>query len=79
MRIVMKFGGSSLAEPDRMSRAADLVKATSDRNEVVVVCSGADDVTDRLVALVDMAKRGRSEYVEKTLGELESLHRRLLE
>ncbi len=57
-RIVMKFGGTSVAGLDRIRNAAARVKAEVDRgNEVAVAVSAMAGETNRLVALVtDISK-----------------------
>jgi aspartate kinase len=59
MRIVMKFGGSSLASADLIKHVASLVKKHSEQHEIVVVCSASGDTTDELLSLVETARRGR--------------------
>ena len=50
-RIVMKFGGTSVADTERIKNVARRVKAEVDRgNEVAVVVSAMSGVTDQLVA-----------------------------
>ncbi|MDD2569363.1 MAG: aspartate kinase [Clostridia bacterium] len=50
--IVQKFGGSSVANPERMRRVATRVGKTADRgNQVVVVVSAMGDTTDNLITL----------------------------
>jgi len=68
-----------MAEPAAMLKSASIVKSHAGGNELVVVCSAAGDVTDRLISLVEKAKRGRGDEVEKILGGMEILHRQLLE
>ena len=51
-RIVMKFGGTSMAGIERIRHVAGLVKREADRgNEVAVVVSAMAGETDRLVQL----------------------------
>jgi aspartate kinase len=66
--IVMKFGGSSLATPERVRRAADLVRRELPRGPVVVV-SASGKTTDRL------AEAARSGIVD--LAAVEDHHRAL--
>jgi aspartate kinase len=50
--IVQKFGGTSVADPERIGHVADLVKTTRDAgNQVVVVVSAMSGETNRLLAL----------------------------
>ena len=55
--IVMKFGGSSLATSDALTRVAGLIADRAGRAPVVVV-SAMGKTTDGLVAAVDLAARG---------------------
>ena len=50
--IVQKFGGSSVANPERIQRVARRIAKTVDTgNQVVVVVSAMGDTTDNLIAL----------------------------
>ena len=50
--IVQKYGGSSVADADRIRAVAERVQRTHDAgNEVVVVVSAMGDTTDRLIDL----------------------------
>jgi aspartate kinase len=50
--IVQKFGGTSVADPERIGHVADMVKASRDAgNQVVVVVSAMSGETNRLLAL----------------------------
>ena len=55
--IVMKFGGSSLATSDALTRVAGLIADRATRAPVVVV-SATGRTTDGLVAAVELASRG---------------------
>lgn len=74
MRVVMKFGGTSLGDGERIRNAAKIVKNYLEENEVVVVCSAMAGVTDKLFSLVDKAARGRSRDVEVHLKDLYDRH-----
>lgn len=55
MRVVQKFGGSSVADAESIKRVAKRIVATKDAgNEVVVVISAMGDTTDDLL---DLAKQ----------------------
>ena len=54
MLIVQKFGGTSVADADRIRRAAwHLVEAAREGNQVVAVVSAQGDLTDRLLEKID--------------------------
>lgn len=53
MLIVQKYGGSSVANPERIKRVASrVVEARKNGNDVVVVVSAMGDTTDELIELV---------------------------
>lgn len=54
---VLKFGGSSLATPDRIRRVAEIVHRSRSQGPVAVVVSAFGGVTDRLEAVTRQAAR----------------------
>ncbi|NNE57534.1 MAG: aspartate kinase [Hellea sp.] len=68
-RIVMKFGGTSVADLERIRRVADLVASEAgDGNEVAVVVSAMSGETNRLVALVDALDSDKIAEQTNSLG-----------
>ena len=71
--IVQKYGGTSVADPDRMRAVADNVAFTRRHgNEVVVVASAMGKATDNLIALasqVSTTRNGREMDMLLTTGE----------
>ena len=54
MLIIQKFGGTSVADPERIRNAArHLVRAAQEGNHVVAVVSAQGDLTDRLLEKID--------------------------
>ena len=52
--VVQKYGGSSVADAERIKRVAERIVATvKDGNEVVVVVSAMGDTTDELMDLAE--------------------------
>lgn len=60
MRVVMKFGGTSVGNAERIVAAAELVKSYG-AEEVVVVTSAMSGVTDKLVEVSEKVLNGYSE------------------
>ncbi|MFQ5571669.1 MAG: bifunctional aspartate kinase/homoserine dehydrogenase I [Rhodothermales bacterium] len=58
---IFKFGGTSVASPDRIRRVVELVQGASDAARCVVVVSALGGVTDDLIRAVDdaLARTGR--------------------
>lgn len=72
MPLVMKFGGSSVADADRLRRVADLVRSSMGQTPLVVL-SATGGTTNTLVAASHAAAAGR---VEEALGLSADLRRR---
>jgi len=71
--IVQKYGGTSVADPDRINAVADNVAFTKKRgNDVIVVVSAMGKATDTLIALANSVSRtqpGREMDMLLTTGE----------
>ena len=72
--IVMKFGGTSVADAARIKAAAEIVRGRLQQQPVVVV-SALAGVTDLLVGAVGAAKNGEREALEPILADLARRHR----
>lgn len=66
--IVMKFGGSSVANAERIKNVASIIQAYSEKRPVVVL-SAMGDTTDHLLEAADLAVNGKVD-IEK----IEKLH-----
>ncbi len=59
--IVQKYGGTSVADPDRIRACADNIAITKKRgNDVIVVVSAMGKATDNLIALADSVAKNQS-------------------
>ncbi len=72
--IVMKFGGASLGDPERIRRVCEIVRSHRRRRPVLVL-SALRGVTDELIRIAHAAARGGRAVVEKGLVSLEERHR----
>ncbi len=72
--IVMKFGGTSVADAGRWKVIADQVASRLQNNRVIVVCSAIAGVTNGLFTAIEESKRGQE---PAALGWIEALHMRL--
>jgi aspartate kinase len=74
MLIVMKFGGTSVGNAERIAQAADLaIKAAKEGHKVVVVTSAMSGVTNKLIAAAQNAVGGN--YHKTISDELHEPHR----
>ena len=78
MNVVMKFGGTSVADPDAIGRLIDIVRRQQGFNTAgdapVVVVSALAGVTDALVAVAQLAQDGASDDAAAALQALEARH-----
>ena len=74
-RLVMKFGGTSVATGENIRRVADLVTDYSKKgNSVVVVVSALDGTTDSLCEIAEQAKSGNEISIRKFKQKLLEKH-----
>ncbi len=71
---VLKFGGSSVADADRIGKVGSIVSSAFDEGPIVVVVSALGGITDELVALADGAPKNR----EPLGGEIDAILERHL-
>lgn len=71
--VVMKFGGSSVADASCISRVADIVVGRQDTDAVCVVVSAMKGTTDMLLDAAVQAERGDRSYIE-TIATIEQRH-----
>ncbi|MEM4289854.1 MAG: aspartate kinase [Nitrososphaerota archaeon] len=75
MRLVFKFGGTSLGDGERIKHACSIVRRYFEQgNSIVTVCSAMGDTTDILIELMSSAIRGERERFESGIGRLRSGH-----
>ena len=77
MKLVLKFGRTSLASPKDITNVAKTVASFSKGNQIVVVCSAVDGVTDSLILISRMIEQRKKKDVAKVLDELIKKHRKL--
>jgi len=75
MSVVLKFGGSSVADATCVRRAVEIVKAAASRSPVVVL-SAMGKTTDALFAAAQAAERGETEAALRALREIVVGHKK---
>lgn len=74
MRLVMKFGGASIADGEKIKWVAELVNRYRE-HELIVVTSALKDVTDHLLGRAYMvADSGKIESVHELIEYMSNLH-----
>jgi len=75
MSVVLKFGGSSVADATCVRRVAEIVKSAGSRSPLVVL-SAMGKTTDALFAAAQAAERGETEVALKALREIVTKHKK---
>jgi len=81
MRLLMKFGGTSVGEAACIQRVADIVESHhAAGDEVAVVVSACSGITDRIIAAADeAATSSEAPAIEEFISAMRERHIRLLE
>ena len=75
---VLKFGGSSISNAERIRNVEEIIRHKLDENEhLVVVVSAHGGVTDKLLALAELAAKGKN--IETILREIKDHHSQIIE
>jgi bifunctional aspartokinase / homoserine dehydrogenase 1 len=78
---IIKFGGTSIANPERIREAASIVLSAAKKERVVVIVSAFQDVTNQLLECARLAELGNKEFqsmykqlADRHMSTLKSLH-----
>src|SRR5581483_11076009 len=75
MRVVMKFGGTSVGSAERITQVGEIVRREVNQgNQAVVVLSAMSGVTNMLLAALKEAASGNVSNLLQTRGELLKKH-----
>tara|TARA_B100000029_G_scaffold501768_1_gene575800 strand:- start:3724 stop:5112 length:1389 start_codon:yes stop_codon:yes gene_type:complete len=72
MKLVLKFGGTSVGNGTKISNVCEIVKKVKEDNQVIVVSSALQSTTDELLELAEYAKKGNVN--EKIIDEISQRH-----
>ena len=75
MRLVLKFGGTSLSSPNHIRNVAKIIASFSKDNEIVVVCSAVDGITDDLLTISRLIEQKKKDDVTKVLNNVIKKHK----
>lgn len=79
---ILKFGGSSVASPERIRDVASIILEAADKERIVVIVSAFQGVTNQLLECAKLAEAGNKEFhskyqalVERHSTTLKALHK----
>jgi len=77
LKIVLKFGGTSISTAKNIRKVSSYVHSLSKQNQVVVVCSAIDGVTDDLIQISKFIQRGNKEHANRLTAKIIARHKQL--
>lgn len=77
LRIVVKFGGTSLGSGKQVRGVAKFVHDLGRKNQVVVVCSAVNDVTDQLLEISGFIQKGNKSAAKSQMSKLKKQHQQI--
>ena len=75
MKLVLKFGGTSLASVKDIQNVAKSINKLSNDNQIVVVCSAIDGITDELIQISSLIERGNKKDANRILARISQKHK----
>ena len=75
MKIVIKFGGTSLASVKDIQNVVKTVSSLSNDNKLVIVCSAIDGITDQLIQISELIKKENKKETNRVLARISQKHR----
>lgn len=76
--IVMKFGGTSVGNAERIRQCTEIVAKAAKQDRVVVVVSAMAGVTDLIFKTIEAARHGDSAATKTHLQKFESVHKEMV-
>ena len=79
MKIVVKFGGTSLATVKEIKNVVKTVDKIAKKNKTVVVCSAVDGITDELIEISSLVEKGKKKDANRMLAKISQKHKQFSE
>ena len=79
MKLVVKFGGTSLATVKDIKNVVKTIDKTAKKNKTVVVCSAIDGITDELIKISSLIERGKKKEAKIILAKISQKHKQFAE
>ncbi|QLH08116.1 aspartate kinase [Candidatus Nitrosotenuis sp. DW1] len=77
MRLVVKFGGTSISTAKNIRSVAKFIHSLSNKNQVTVVCSAVNDVTDQLLDISEFIQKGNKDSANSLMLKIIKEHKQL--
>ncbi len=77
LRLVVKFGGTSISTAKNIKSVAKFIHSLSKKNQVTVVCSAVNDVTDQLLDISEFIQRGNKDSANSLMLKIIKEHKQI--
>jgi len=77
LKLVLKFGGTSLSSAKQIKDVVKFIHSVSKKNQVIVVCSAINDVTDQLIQISEFVQKGNKTAASAALTKLKRQHQQI--
>ncbi len=77
MRLVIKYGGTSISSAKDIQNVAKHISSLSKKNEIVLVCSATGGTTDVLIEISDSIKKENKSKAERLALKITNHHKQL--
>lgn len=77
MKLVLKFGGTSISTSKNIRKVTSYIHLLSKQNQIVIVCSAIDGVTDELIQISKFIQRGNKENANRLTVKIIARHKQL--
>ena len=77
MRLVIKYGGTSISSAKDIQNVAKYISSLSKKNEIVLVCSATSGTTDDLIEISESIKKENKSKAEQLASKITNRHKQL--
>ena len=77
MRLVIKYGGTSISAAKDIQAVAKYLNELSKKNQIVVVCSATSGTTDDLIEISEFIKKENKSKAEQLASKITNRHKQL--
>ena len=76
MKLVLKYGGTSIATPKNVKDIAKHISSLKKENQIVVVCSAISGTTDDLLEIANLIKKEKKAQVKQLTNKIVEKHKK---
>ncbi len=77
MRIVLKYGGTSISTAKKIKDTSKHINSLSKKNQIVTVCSAISGITDDLISIPELIKKENKDKPKQITAKIISQHKKL--